>query len=106
LDSRICGGLESWTCKALKSWTWEDLESWIYESLKSGVCEIRESAEDHIRRFQRVRVSVNKRFVDQREAKSKMLLQKSGFDVWTSGMLVNVWDVKDVHVWVHIRNIS
>jgi hypothetical protein len=25
--------------------------------------------------------------------------------VWTSGRLVNVWDVKDIHVYVHIRNI-
>jgi hypothetical protein len=32
-------------------------------------------------------------------------LKKSGFRVWTSGRLVNVWDVKDVYVCVHIRNI-
>jgi hypothetical protein len=25
--------------------------------------------------------------------------------VWTSGRLVNVWDVKDIHVHVHTRNI-
>jgi hypothetical protein len=25
--------------------------------------------------------------------------------VWTSGRLVNVWDEKDIHVYVHIRNI-
>jgi hypothetical protein len=31
--------------------------------------------------------------------------KKSEFDVWTSGRLVNVWDVKDIHVHVHIRNI-
>jgi hypothetical protein len=31
--------------------------------------------------------------------------KKSGFSVWTNGRLVNVWDVKDVHVCVHIRNI-
>jgi hypothetical protein len=32
-------------------------------------------------------------------------LKKSGFRVWTSGRLVNVWDEKDIHVCVHIRNI-
>jgi hypothetical protein len=32
-------------------------------------------------------------------------LKKSEFRVWTSGRLVNVWDEKDIHVCVHIRNI-
>jgi hypothetical protein len=32
-------------------------------------------------------------------------LKKSGFGVWTSGKLVNVWDVKDIHVCVDIGNI-
>jgi hypothetical protein len=32
-------------------------------------------------------------------------LKKSGFGVWTSGRLVNVWDVKDIHVRVHTGNI-
>jgi hypothetical protein len=32
-------------------------------------------------------------------------LEKSGFGVWTSGRLINVWDVKDIHVHVHTRNI-
>jgi hypothetical protein len=32
-------------------------------------------------------------------------LKKSGFGVWTSGRLVNIWDVKDIHVHVHTRNI-
>jgi hypothetical protein len=46
------------------------------------------------------------------EAKSNMSLQKFGLEVWTSGMLVNVWnqsrksrDVKDIHVRVHTRII-
>jgi hypothetical protein len=30
---------------------------------------------------------------------------KSGFGVWTSGRLVNAWDVKDIHVHVHTMNI-
>jgi hypothetical protein len=32
-------------------------------------------------------------------------LKKSGFSVWTSGKIVNVWNEKDIHVCVHIRNI-
>jgi hypothetical protein len=32
-------------------------------------------------------------------------LKKSGFNVWTSGRLVNIWDVKDICVCVHTRNI-
>jgi hypothetical protein len=32
-------------------------------------------------------------------------LKKSGFSVWTSGRLVNIWDVKDICVCVHTRNI-
>jgi hypothetical protein len=35
----------------------------------------------------------------------RLHLKKSGFGVWTSGKLVNVWDVKDIHVHVHTRNI-
>jgi hypothetical protein len=31
--------------------------------------------------------------------------KKSGFEVWTSGRLVNIWDEKDILVCVHIRNI-
>jgi hypothetical protein len=49
--------------------------------------------------------SMNKRFANQKEAMSKTSPQKSWFSVWTSGRLVNVWDVKDIHVCVHIRNI-
>jgi hypothetical protein len=32
-------------------------------------------------------------------------LKKSEFGVWTSGRLVNMWDVKGIHVHVHTRNI-
>jgi hypothetical protein len=32
-------------------------------------------------------------------------LKKSGFGVWTSGRFVNIWDVKDIYVHVHTRNI-
>jgi predicted RNA binding protein YcfA (HicA-like mRNA interferase family) len=35
----------------------------------------------------------------------KRRLKKSGVSVWTSGRLVNLWDEKDIHVCVHIRNI-
>jgi hypothetical protein len=39
------------------------------------------------------------------EAKSKLLSQKSGFRVWTSGRFVNMLDEKDILVCVHTRNI-
>jgi hypothetical protein len=32
-------------------------------------------------------------------------LKKSGFSMWTSDRLVNIWDVKDIYVCVHTRNI-
>jgi hypothetical protein len=51
-------------------------------------------------------------FGNQKESKSKTLPQKSGFGVWTSGRLVNVWnqprksrDVKDIYLHVHTGNI-
>jgi hypothetical protein len=104
LESWICETQKSWTCEALKSWICEALESQTYEIMRSETCEIRESwyAE----------VFMNEGFGNQEEAKSKSLPQKSGFGVWTSGKLVNVWnqprksqDVKDIHVHVHTRNI-
>jgi hypothetical protein len=71
----------------------------------TGICEIWESTKDQIRRLWCVEVSLNKRLANRIEAKSKTLPQKSGFGVWTSGKLVNVWGVNDIHVCVHTRNI-
>jgi hypothetical protein len=121
LKSRTCKTLESWTCEALKSWTcetlesrtWEvlkskvreDTESWTCETPESRIYEVRESTEVQIRESWRVKISMSERLVNQQEANSKMLPRKFGFDVWTSGRLINVWDVKDVHVCVHIGNI-
>jgi hypothetical protein len=58
-----------------------------------------------VRRLWQEKASMNKRFANQQEAKSKTLPQQSRFGVWTSGRLANVWDVKDIRVCVHIRNI-
>jgi hypothetical protein len=56
-------------------------------------------------------IFMNKRFGNQEGAKSKTSPQKSGFEVWTNGRLVNVWnqprksqDVKDTSVRVHTSN--
>jgi hypothetical protein len=84
--------LEPGTCEALESWTCEALESWTCEAPESGICEIRESNEVQIRRLWRMKIFMYKRFGNQQEVKSKTLPQKSGFDVWTSGKLVNVWN--------------
>jgi hypothetical protein len=92
LKSRSCENLESWICEALKSWVHEDTESWTCETSELGIYEIRESTEIRIRRLRRMKVSMNKRLMNQLEAKSKTPPQKSGFDVWTSGRLVNVWN--------------
>jgi hypothetical protein len=40
-----------------------------------------------------------------RKPSQRRRLKKYGFGVWTSGRLVNVWDVKDIHVHVYTRNI-
>jgi hypothetical protein len=72
---------------------------------ETGIGEIRKSTEDQIRRLWHVEVFMDERLANRLEAKSKTLPQKSGFGVWTSGRLVNVWDIKDIHVCVHTRNI-
>jgi hypothetical protein len=112
-----------WSCEPAKIWNLEPTKPWSCESAKiwilnlrgpevtnlrrsgTGICEIRKCTEDQIRRLWRVEVFMNKRLANRLEAKSKTLPQKSGFGVWTSGRLVNVWDVKDIHVCVHTRNI-
>jgi hypothetical protein len=134
-ESWTCEDLESWTCEApksrtredpkpwtyearsrelvkiwnlepakpLRSWTCEDPESRTGETTKSEICEVREFAElgSHgAWRFPECGDSRTSRMPSQRRR-----LKKFGFDVWTSGRLVNVWDVKDIHVHVHTRNI-
>jgi hypothetical protein len=95
-----------------KSGTCEGLEPIICGALETGTCDVLESRIHVDQELQRVVIFVNKRFKNQREAKSKTLSQRSGSRMWTSGKLVNVWnqprkslDVKDIHVHVHTRNI-
>jgi hypothetical protein len=87
-----------------KPWSHEPEKTWN-RNLWNLEIYWRSNLEVMVRRLWRLRVSMNKRLANQQEAKSKSLPQKSGFGVWTSGRLVNVWDVKDIHVCVHIRNI-
>jgi hypothetical protein len=73
LKSRTCEDRESWTCEALKSriredtesWTCKALKSWTCETPKSGICEIRESIEVQIQRLRRMKISMNKRLMNQ-----------------------------------------
>jgi hypothetical protein len=130
---RICEDLESWTCEALKLRICEDLESWNCEARSREFAKISNlepakhwsheprkiwnrnlwnseiywgsNSEVMVRRLWHEKASMNKRFANQQEAMSKTLPQKFGFGMWTSGRLVNVRDVKDIHVCVHIRNI-
>jgi hypothetical protein len=76
-----------WNLEPAKLWCCEPVKTWSREPAKprNRKCEIRESSGGQVRMSRRMKVS--------------------GFDVWTSGRLVNVWDVKDIHVRVHTRNI-
>jgi hypothetical protein len=81
LKSWTCEDLESWTCETLKSRTCEDPKSWICEALnsqtcedtesrtcktpKSGIYEIWESTEVQIQRLWRMKISMNKRLMNQ-----------------------------------------
>jgi hypothetical protein len=101
-----------WSRESAKTWNLEPAKHWCHEPEKIWNRNLRNSeiywgsnSEVMVRRLWREKASMNKRFANQQEAKSKTLPQKFGFGVWTSGRLVNVWDVKDTHVCIHIRNI-
>jgi hypothetical protein len=120
-ESRTCGDPESWTCDATKSRTCEDLDSWTCEASKSRTrkgpkpwtCWTIESGVYEVRNLLEVKFGSHdaRRFPERGDSRTsnkqsqRHRLQKSGFGVWTSGRLVNVCDVKDIHVFVHIRNI-
>jgi hypothetical protein len=93
-----------WNLEPLKHWSHE-LEKIWNRNLWNSEIYWGSNSEVMVRRLWREKASMNKRFANQQEVKSKTLPQKSGFGVWTSGWLVNVWDVKYIHVCVHIRNI-
>jgi hypothetical protein len=61
--------------------------------------EIRESARSLFRKSQ----TGNSRTGEKQSQSCRP--KKSGFEVWTSGRLVNIWDEKDILICVHIRNI-
>jgi hypothetical protein len=84
----------------VKTWSHEPTKSWIRESVKFGSLLEDKFGSHGARRFPEWEDSRTSKKQSQRRR-----LKKSGFCVWTSGRLVNVWDVKDMHVDVHIRNI-
>jgi hypothetical protein len=98
-ESRICDFWESWTCKASESWTRESQESRIGEVTNFGGWKIRESARSLFRKSR----TGNSRTSGKQSQSCRP--KKSGFGVWTSGKLVNIWYEKDILVCVHIRNI-
>jgi hypothetical protein len=78
----------------------EPAKSWNRESVKfRSLLEVKFGSHD-ARRFSERGDSRTSKKQSQRRR-----LKKSGFSVWTSGRLVNVWDVKDIRVHVHTRNI-
>jgi hypothetical protein len=76
------------------------------EPRTSGVCEIRESPKGQVQESWRTKIS-RKRGDSRtsRKQSQRRHLRTSVFSIWTSGRLVNVWDLKDIRVCVHTRNI-
>jgi hypothetical protein len=127
--SRTCEDLESWTCEVLKSRTYEDPKPWICEARSRELVKIwnlepmktrsHEPAKPRNRKSAKFGNLLKFEFGSHgvwrfpgrgdsrisRKPSQRRRLKKSGFGVWTSGRLVNVWDVKDIHVHVHTRNI-
>jgi hypothetical protein len=98
-ESRTCDSRESWTCETSGSWTCGSLESRTGEVTNFGGRKIRESARSL---FQKSRTGNSRTSEKQSQSCHP---KKSGFEVWTSGRLVNIWYEKDILVCVHIRNI-
>jgi hypothetical protein len=91
------GSLEAGSRETLESWTGEALESRTYETMRS------DSWNSGV---------VNNSSEVMKKPSQRRYLEKSRFDMWTNGRLVNVWnqprnsrDVKDVYVYVNTRNI-
>jgi hypothetical protein len=116
---------ESWCGEEMGSWTCGSPEPRAGGGAYFGGQPIRESVGDPVRES-RTKTCMNRRRSESRfgnparawfgnhtwrhsrtdgEAKSKLLSQKSGFSVWTSGRFVNMLDEKDILVCVHTRNI-
>jgi hypothetical protein len=129
LKPRTCEAQESWTCEDLESWTYEAPKSRTCEDLKPWTCEARSRELVKIWNLEPVKTRSHEpakfgnllkfefgshdvwRFPGWGDSRisgkpsQRRRLKKSGFGVWTGGSLVNVWDVKDIHVHVHTRNI-
>jgi hypothetical protein len=84
----------------VKTRSHEPAKSWNRESVKFGSLLEDKFGSHGARRFPKWEDSQTSKKQSQRRC-----LKMSGFCVWTSDKLVNVWDVKDMHVHVHIRNI-
>jgi hypothetical protein len=111
LDLRSSGVVNLWRSEALdlqSSWGREPVKTRSHESAKPWNRESAEFGNPLKFEFGSRRVWRFPEWGDSRTSKKpsqRRCLKKSGFGVWTSGKLVNIWDVKDIHVCVHIRNI-
>jgi hypothetical protein len=89
----------------------EVANSWRLKTLNLQSHELRESAkfgdmmEDKFGSHGAWRLPEREHSRTSKKQSQSCRLRKSGFNVWTSGRLVNVWDVKDICVCVHTRNI-
>jgi hypothetical protein len=99
-----CDFQESWTCEASESRTRDFQESWACEVSESRTCDPRESQTGEVTNFggRKIRESARSLFRKSRTGNSRTSgkqsqschPKKSGFGVWTSGRLVNMWDEK------------
>jgi hypothetical protein len=97
-----------WTLNLRSSWGREPVKTWSHKSAKPWNRESAEFGNPLKFEFGSRGVWRFPEWGDSRISKKlsqRCCLKKSGFCVWTSGKLVNIWDVKDIHVCVHIRNI-
>jgi hypothetical protein len=97
--------VESGTRGSAESGSRGNLKSWTDEALESQTCEIMWSDP-------RNSGVMNKSSEIGEKPSQRRYHKKFGFNVWTGGRLVNMWnqplksrDVKDIYVRVHIRNI-
>jgi hypothetical protein len=112
---------KAWTCEArsrelVKIWNLEPVKPWVREPVRIRSHEPAKPRKQKSAKFGNLlkfefRSHDVWRFPGWGDSRisgkpsQRRRLKKFGIGVWTSGRLVNVWHVKDIHVHVHTRNI-
>jgi hypothetical protein len=114
----MCGELDSRTLEVSELRTRDGSESWTYQALKSSnswrlkVMNLRSHELQESLTFENIlenefgnhgawRLPEWEHSRTSKKQSQSSRLKKSRFNVWTSGRLVNVWDVKDICVCSH-----